>query len=615
MGRETKRHEAYDRRLHDFSAEVRASRLRLDEMGQSSDTDMRLRTALHELEVEQEELRVAEEELREQVDELQRVADRAAVDRERYQQLFEDAMDAHLVTDLFGVVREANATAIRLLGMEAPYMRGRPLVSFCAWQDRITLRGTISTLGKAEPGAYAEEVLSFTPKRAGGFMAVVRGGPSTVAGRLIWTLRPLEEHPGEKRSSSGIYPRFTSNAEATRGELDARELLERERRIREQFERSARAKERFLAVLAHDLRGPLNAVLGWTQFLQREVLGEKARARAYDTIERSARSQLALIEEILDISRLSEDKLQIALTPNDTAAITAQSVEAKRPAAEAKGVLLTMVATEGPLTTFADRRRLEQVFDNLLGNAIKFTPAGGTIEVGARRVADHAEVYVRDTGRGISTEMLPHVFERYHQEESTGPSPGGLGLGLYIARELVELHGGTITATSEGVGRGACFSVRLPLHEVEIGTVAESPKAVALDTHALTAVRIVVVDDDRDTLEIVRAVLEDRGAAVSVATDGAEALALIEVFDPDVVVSDIGLEGEDGYALVRRIRERHSGIGFIALSGYEGRRYVEQAFRAGFDMFLVKPVDAAALTEAVINVDVRRRSIRQRPPA
>lgn len=250
--------------------------------------------------------------------------------------------------------------------------------------------------------------------------------------------------------------------------------------------------------------------------------------------------------------------------------------------------------------TIADAKRLGQVFTNLIGNAVKFTPPGGRILTRVHERGDDIEVVVRDDGRGISPDALPHVFERYQQEEREPASAGGLGLGLYIVRQLVELHGGTVSAASDGPGTGATFTVRLPRRATTIPQAA-APRPDP-GTRQLEDVRIVVVDDDPDTRDVLSAILETRGAVVAAASCISDALALVEAVGPDVIVSDLALRREDGCSLVQQVRQKHSGLAYVALSGFVERGYQDQAFLAGFDVFLVKPVDARALVGAIARV-------------
>jgi len=601
-------HVAYERRVREFAIQLQSQRGRLAALRpdatnaaahveEALDERAMLLRAFEELQVEQEELRTAEEELREQVDELARVSATAAADRERYRELFENALDGLVITDRFGVIRELNSAACALLGLDSRVLRGKQLTAFLV-DDAAGFRRVLDAVGCGEM-----QEIELTLRRSTGARTAVllRGALSTVGGRLLWTLRELATQ--EPRSISGFYAKVPPSDDPQRVARDAQELLSRERRVREQLERASAAKDRFLAILSHDLRAPLNAVLGWTQLLQREVLDHNARKRALSTIERNARVQLALIEDILDISRLTEDKLQLVLQPTDVRAVVARTVEALVPAAQDAEIELAAALEPGDYVTFADPKRLGQVVTNLLSNAIKFTLPRGRVSVTLAQRDSRAELVVRDTGRGIDPAMLPHVFERFKQEDSGGAG-GGLGLGLFIVRQLVELHGGTVIAESAGKGHGSAFTVTLPLRPVEAPAASEVrlPTSVA-DLHGM---RVVVVDDDDDTRDLVCLLLERHGAVVAGAKDTPSALALVDAFGPDVVVSDIGLPGEDGYTLVRRIREKHLGIAFVALSGFAERRHVQQAFRAGFAMFLSKPVDTAALLDAVANVSAAR---------
>jgi signal transduction histidine kinase/CheY-like chemotaxis protein len=362
-----------------------------------------------------------------------------------------------------------------------------------------------------------------------------------------------------------------------------------------------RVKDEFLATLSHELRTPLNAIVGWTHLLRTGGLDAATSQRALETIERNARLQSQLIADILDVSRIVSGKLNIESAPVDLGPLLASAVETARPAAAAKGIELHLDLSDHGASVMGDTGRLQQVAQNLVGNAVKFTASGGQVRVSLRRGAGTAELVVEDTGIGIAPDLLPHVFERFRQGDSSTTRPhGGLGLGLAITRHLVEAHGGSVEAASDGLGRGACFTVRLPLADAPplARPVSVAP---ALDALELRGVRVLVVDDHADGLNALGAILERAGAAVARAASAQEAFAVLPDFQPHVLVSDLALPGEDGYSLLGRLRalpaERGGLIPALAVTGHgqAGTR----AMSVGFQQHLAKPVDPVEFALAV----------------
>ena len=377
-------------------------------------------------------------------------------------------------------------------------------------------------------------------------------------------------------------------------------------------EAATSAKDQFLATLSHELRSPLNAVLSWAHMLRRELLDEQHARRALESIERSARSQLRLIEDLLDISRITAGKLSLQMTSVDLGAVVASAVELLRGAAEAKGIVLDLRPAPGAVPVRGDPTRLQQVVENLVSNAVKFTPENGLVVVEAKRTDGHAELSVRDTGIGIPTQMVSRVFDRFHQaDSSTTRRYGGLGLGLAIARELVHEHGGSIEAESPGENRGSTFRVKLPLdravaHAEDMAAPAEWAPRGLEGLATLDRVRILVVDDESDARESIATVLAHCGAEVTPAASVREAMIRFEASRPDVLVADLAMPGEDGYELIRqvRLRERNRGnhlpaIAVTALASAEDR---QRALAAGFDVHLPKPTEPIEVVAAVARV-------------
>jgi PAS domain S-box-containing protein len=381
-------------------------------------------------------------------------------------------------------------------------------------------------------------------------------------------------------------------------------------------------KDEFLATLSHELRTPLTAILGWASMLRSGRFDEAATQRALETIERNARAQRQIVEDVLDVSRIITGRLRIDARPVEVRSLVEAAVDGVRPAAEAKGVFLSTMLGRDVGVISADPDRLQQVMWNLLSNAVKFTPQGGRVEVELRRDGDHASVRVADTGQGVAREFLPHVFERFRQaDSSTTRQHGGLGLGLAIVRHLVELHGGTVRAESEGEGKGATFTVELPtLRTPDVGLrVKEETNAVvkfapaaeveSADDEAaiLDGVNVLLVEDDEDARLMLRNLLEGRGACVTAAASSREAWAALELKSYDVLVSDIGMPVEDGYALVRRLREREAGRGggrlpAVALTAYARDEDRTRALRSGFHAHVPKPVNPAELVAVVASL-------------
>ena len=398
-------------------------------------------------------------------------------------------------------------------------------------------------------------------------------------------------------------------------EEDMRAALEREQEARAQAESANRAKDEFLAILSHELRSPLNAILTWATVL-REQKGDRDRVETgLEAIERNARLQTRLIADLLDVSRIISGKLALAFTSVPLTAVLESSVEAARPAAESKAIALESSIPNDLGTLAGDAARIEQVVQNLLSNAIKFTPAGGRVSLRARDDAGGVTIEVADNGIGIPPELLPHIFERFRQGDSTRTrAEGGLGLGLAIVSHLVELHGGSVVGESQGAGRGTTFRVRLPRTHAPQGMPPARPAKAASgpgrSPESLRGVRVLLVDDDLDVREALAAVLERYGAVIRTALSAEAAAAAIESFDPEIVVTDLGMPREDGYSLLDRMRARSRDGGgttaFVALTAYAGAQEESRALAAGFDAFLTKPVEPREL--ALVLSDLARPS-------
>ena len=375
-------------------------------------------------------------------------------------------------------------------------------------------------------------------------------------------------------------------------------------------EQANRAKDEFLGVVSHELRTPLNAILGWSQLLRGDkVVNPAILTKGLAVIERNSRAQVKLIEDILDVSRIISGKLRLELRPLDLDGVLRAAVEVIRPAADAKGVTLRASGSSSALVQ-GDPDRLQQVLWNLLSNAVKFTPAGGHVDAAIERVGRNVRVIVTDSGKGIEPDFLPYVFERFRQaDSSTTRRHGGLGLGLAIVRHVVELHGGSVRALSAGHDRGSTFVVKLPTHEGEGEGAAREPGVRVMRDITepgamarLDGIRVLLVDDEPDAREVLGTILLAAGAEVEIASSAYEALEGLASFAPDVLVSDVGMPGDDGYALIRQVRggvSRFSRVPALALTAYASPEDARRAVLAGFDTHLSKPVEPATLTAVV----------------
>ena len=387
------------------------------------------------------------------------------------------------------------------------------------------------------------------------------------------------------------------------------ELLASERGARREAEIANRAKDEFLATVSHELRTPLSAILGWAVIARKKTTSTDVE-RALATIERNAHAQMRIIEDMLDVGRIVSGKLQLEIAATDVADAIEGAVQAVRPAADAKQVALDVAIAADVGVVAADAERLQQITWNLLSNAIKFTPKGGHVAVSASRTEASLMIRVRDDGEGIAGEFLPHLFEAFRQADgSTTRRQGGLGLGLAIVKQLVDAHGGTITAHSDGEGLGASFLVELPARAAAPGDWARRAApahATASRQIRLDGLRLLVVDDDEDSRDLIGLMLAGQGATVSSASSAGEALRLVADSPPDVLVSDIGMPDVNGYSLIRRVRtlpgHRGGRTPAVALTAYARAEDGERAFAAGFQAHVTKPVDPDRLTAVVANL-------------
>jgi len=521
---------------------------------------------------------------------------------ERFRLLVEGVSDyAIFMLDANGYVMTWNAGAERIKGYRASDIIGKHFSTFyprevaeAGWPEHELQVAT-------ETGRFIEEG-----------WRIRKDGSKFWANVMITCLR---DEDGRLRGFAKLTRDLSERkrAEALEAEGQQRqEMLEAERSARMEAQRSARVKDEFLSTLSHELRTPLTAILGWTQILRRQGTPKvEDFQRAMEVIERNTRAQAQLIDDLLDLSRIMSGRIRLDVQQIALIDIVRGAIESAEPTAQAKGVRLESILDPRGGTVSGDPARLQQILWNLLSNAIKFTPKEGKVQVLLQRINSHIEVSISDTGIGIPAAFLPHVFERFSQKDSsTTRSYGGLGLGLAIAKQLAELHGGTLRASSPGEGKGSTFSVSLPLTllDTEAGDsakrvhpthpVAEDPDVLP----NLSGVLVLVVDDEPDARDLVERVLREQGATIAVASSGAEALRVMETLVPDVLISDIGMPEMDGYQLMRRIRAgeaRGQRLPSLALTAFARAEDRKKALLAGYQAHMSKPVDLGELAIVV----------------
>jgi PAS domain S-box-containing protein len=522
--------------------------------------------------------------------------------------------DGIIGKDLNGTITSWNAGAERIFGYTTAEMIGTSIMRLLPPDRQEEEAEILSRIRRGERLDHFETI------------RVAKDGRRL---NVSITVSPIKDSTGQVVGASKVLRDITDRKKAEEALEKAREiaeaanrdrlqLLDSEREARSQAERASRMKDEFLATLSHELRTPLNAILGWANILRLgKVQGEELE-EGLDTIERNACVQSQLIEDLLDMSRIISGKVRLDVQRVDLPAVLKESIETLRAAAEAKGVRLQAVVDPfaGPIS--GDPNRLRQVFWNLLSNAIKFTPKDGKVQVLLERVNSQVEASFIDTGEGIAAEFLPYVFDRFHQADaSTTRRHGGLGLGLAIVKQLVELHGGNVHVKSGGIGQGATFAVHLPLialysepNEERRHSLAALRQNQNLLEVSLANVHVLVVDDEIDGRELVKRQLEMAGATVSMAGSVSEAMERILAGRPDVLVCDIGMRGEDGYSLIRRLRvlekSQESTLPAVALTAYARSEDRTKAIRSGFQNHLAKPVEPSKLLAVVSSLVGRK---------
>jgi PAS domain S-box-containing protein len=500
--------------------------------------------------------------------------------------IVESSDDAIVGKDLNGIVFSWNRAAELMFGYSSEEMLGR----------------SIRTIVPADRQSEEDEVI-----------ARIRRGErvdhfETLRRRKDGTLVPISLTVSPIRDPSGL----VIGASKIARDVTERKQAEAERaRLLNVAQEASRVKDEFLATLSHELRTPLNAILGYTRMLRSGLIAAEKQGRALDTIERNATSLTEIIEDVLDVSRIISGKLRLSVRPVDLQAVIRDSLEAVRPAADARGIRIECILDAGEAPVSGDPERLQQVMWNLVSNAVKFSERDGRVQIRLERVDPHVHIVVSDTGIGIAPEFVPYVFERFRQAEpGITRSYGGLGLGLAITRHLVEMHGGTVDVTSGGRGKGATFLVKIPLISVYARQNEDTrihPKvhraASEVSSATLQDISVLAVDDDVDALMMVREILEAAGARVITADSAAEALSLIEISPPDVLLADVGMPKVSGFDLIAAIRKssnpRVKELPAAALTAYARSEDRAQALRRGFQLHLAKPIDPGELTASI----------------
>ncbi len=517
---------------------------------------------------------------------------RAEQTRALLAQIVDSSDDAILSKSLEGTITSWNHAAERMFGWNADEAIGESITLIIPPELRDEETMILSRLRQGQRIEHFETI------------RVAKDGRRL---NVSLTVSPVRNKYGEIIGASKIARNITSRV---RAEEERSILLASERAARERAEAASRAKDEFVAMISHEIRSPLNAIMGWSQMLRQGTLDQTATKNALESIERNARAQAQLVSDLLDISRVITGKLRINARPVDITTALDSALEAIRPAADARQITIAVEREPYATVVTGDTDRLQQVFWNLLSNAVKFTPRNGRVEIKIARSDSQLGITVSDTGAGISPEFLPFIFERFTQADTTtARKHAGLGLGLAIVRHIVELHGGTISAESEGVGKGTSFHISLPVRALRRQEVAPpGPRgAVNALTEEITLddVRVLIVDDEAETRDLLKIMLASHGAEVMTSASAAEALPQMDAWKPDVLVSDIGMPVLDGYAFIKRVRALDSAqrkIPAIALTAYARAEDRMRALAAGFQMHVPKPVEASELVMVIASL-------------
>jgi PAS domain S-box-containing protein len=512
--------------------------------------------------------------------------------------IVESSADAIVSKNLQGIIRSWNKGAEKVFGYTASETVGQPITMLIPIQY-IDEEPTI--LEKIRRGETVDHYETVRRRKDGELI------------NISLTVSPIRDEAGTIIGASKIARDITNRK---RAEVEREQLLAREQEARLQAESANRMKDEFLATVSHELRTPLNAILGWSRILSGGNLDSETSMRGLNSIEKNAKAQAQLIEDLLDISRIISGKFRLRAQPLEVASVIESAIDTVRPTAEAKGIRLQVVLDPEAGPVLGDAGRLQQVVWNLLSNALKFTPKGGRVQVRLIRINSHIELEVSDTGQGITREFLPHIFERFRQADSTiSRAHRGLGLGLAIVRHIVELHGGIVAAASPGKDQGATFTIRLPLIVTHMKAADEARAHPKVDTDValhfqpsliLEGVRVLIVDDEPESLFLLSTVLTQSGAYIKTAASAVEGFKEVKEWRPDVIVSDIGMPGEDGYAFIKRVKnwthENGLRIPAVALTAYARAEDRMRALASGYQLHIPKPVEPAELITVVESV-------------
>lgn len=510
----------------------------------------------------------------------------------RYRRIVDTSYEGIWLIDQQTQTEYVNQRLSQMLGYPAEEMLGRSIFDFMDQADGIAVQKKLEWL-----------------KRQGSELK--EGRLRCKNGSYIWTLISARAIFGEQNEFLGAIAMLTDITDRKRTEEERDRLLQLEQVARAEAEAANRIKDEFLAVLSHELRSPLNPILGWAKLLQSRKFDEVALQKALATIERNAKLQAQLIEDLLDVSRILQGKLNLNMMPVNLASTIEAAMDTVRLAAEAKTIQIQTMLEPTVGKVLGDSARLQQVLWNLLSNAVKFTPPEGKVNVRLECIDAQAQITVSDTGKGIHPDFVPHVFDYFRQGDSTTTRKfGGLGLGLAIARNLVEMHGGTVSAESLGEDKGTIFTVRFPL--IKDGTTIKDDTNTDSSTEVpvsspLMGIQVLIVDDNADTRDFFSFVLEQFGAIVTAVASGDEALQALTQSKPDILLSDIGMPEMNGYMLMQQVRTLEAKVGgkqipAIALTAYAGEINQQQALTAGFQQHIVKPVAPEELLMAISNL-------------
>jgi len=507
--------------------------------------------------------------------------------------------DAIVSKNLNGIVTSWNAGAVRMFGYEPHEMVGESITKLIP-PDRQQEEPAI--LERLRRGERVEHFESIRMRKDGTFLEV------------SLTISPVRNSAGEIVGASKIARDITERKRADRRLKETNEELQQAllklEGANNELRHAAQLKAEFVSTLSHELRTPLMAISGWLHLLKDEKSESEELAEGLEVIDRNLRVQMQLIDDLLDMSRIEAGKISLDMQSLDLSSVLEAAIESVRPAAEARGIRITKVFSSMDGVVMGDRNRLQQIVWNLLTNAIKFTPKGGRIHVATERINSHAEISVSDNGEGIAPQFLPQVFERFRQADgSTTRRHGGLGLGLAIVKNLVEMHGGEVRARSEGLGKGSTFSVLLPLSAARQDSArrAAEERNSAVDAEIpagdLRGIKVLSIDDDIDSSNVIRRILEKQHAEVRSAHSVIDGLTLVGDFEPHIILCDIGMPEHDGYEFIKQLRTGAGrSIPAVALTALARMEDRTRALRAGFQMHVAKPVHAEELIAVVQNM-------------